>query len=270
MDGFPDHGDARYFTINGYRNILTRALELGYLVVPFRNFTMPKDRPVLLLRHDLDHSLLRAEALAEIEATLGLASTFFIQTDCEFYNLLSRESRRLIYRLVELGHEIGLHYTADRYRGQGGSRAIVGDLRLLEDLSGSPVVSASQHIPIDGEPIALSDYIQNEAYEARFTAYPMTYISDSLMVWRDATPHDLLDRFASFQFLSHPETWYGSRNMEDVLGKIQEEETQRLRTRHLELLEYYRLLLSERQERDRLFRERKHQEATKVSSGRRT
>ena len=82
---------------------------------------------------------------------------------------------------------------ADRYVGKQGRHTLEADLR--------------QHLPIDGERIALEEYIENEAYEPRFIQAPMTYISDSLMVWRQATPHDLLDGGVSFQFLTYPDTW---------------------------------------------------------------
>jgi hypothetical protein len=254
---FADHRDALYFTIDGYRAILSRALELGYDIVPFRKFEPPGDRPVLLLRHDLDHSLTRVLPLAQIENELGLASTFFVQTACEYYNLLADTGRQLIRRLVSMGHEIGLHYSSEHYQGSEGRRRLAGDLRLLEDLSGNKVVSAAQHLPIDGDPVDLSDYVLNEAYEPRFTTSRMTYISDSLMTWRQATPHDLLDKRVSFQFLSHPESWCAThRNMEDLLDDILKEESEGLRSRYSELTGYYRQLLAERQERDQRFRKR--------------
>src|SRR5262245_48037883 len=144
---FPINRDGRYFTPDGYRGILKRALDLGYRVVPFRSFEPPTDRPVLLLRHDLDRPLRSVSTIGEIEAGLGIQSTYFVQTACEFYNLLSEENRRLLRDLGALGHEIGLHYEARRYLGADGERSLLSDLRLIEDLSGQKVRSASQHIP---------------------------------------------------------------------------------------------------------------------------
>jgi hypothetical protein len=265
MSEFPGHADPKYFTLEGYGRVLLRALNLDYRIVSFRDFEGPAEKPVLLLRHDLDRPLKGAALFGQLEADLGVASTFFVQTSCDFYNLLSRESRRIIWYLAEAGHEIGLHYEAQRYLGEHGRQHLVSDLRLLEDLSGRPIVSASQHIPIDGDRIALFDYIENEAYEPRFTEHPMNYISDSLMVWRQATPHDLLDSKASFQFLSHPDTW-ASRysSMDDALSDMMEDEIEVVRTRYAELARYYEQLLQERRERDKNFRKRRNEPAKGV------
>ena len=250
---FPSNTYSRYFSLDGWRAILARAIRLEYRIVPFRDFAPPETHPVLLLRHDLDGPLKGAEAIAELEAEFGVRATFFVQTAGDFYNLLSTTSRALLRRLVALGHEIGLHYESARYVGD--ADAIVRDLRLLEDLSGQAVCSASQHIPVDSDAIAIERYVANEAYEARFTQDPMNYLSDSLMVWRHATPHDLLDRCASFQLLIHPETWIGGyRDMAEALEGMMREEMDSIATRYRDVSAYYAELLEGRDARDRRFR----------------
>ncbi|HEX6138751.1 MAG TPA: hypothetical protein VF059_13945 [Casimicrobiaceae bacterium] len=250
---FPVNQDARYFSVAGYEAMLVRALGLGYRVVPFREFAPPAERPVLLLRHDLDGPLGGAQVMAEVEAKSGVRATYFVQVACDFYNLLAADGRAFLRRLASLGHEVGLHYEASRYRGDIG--AIASDLRLLEDLSGQPVRSASQHIPVDNDPVAIDAYVDNEAYEPRFTQAPMTYISDSLMAWRQATPHDLLDRGASFQLLTHPETWRGGyASMAEALDGMMAEETEAIARRYRSLAAYYAELLGRRAERDHAFR----------------
>jgi hypothetical protein len=254
------NADPKYFTLAGYRDILEQAASLGYRIVSFRDFALPPNGPVLLLRHDLDRPLEAAALFGAIEAELGITSTYFVQTACDFYNLLSKDSRRIIAGLAAQGHEIGLHYESERYLGPKGERNLSGDLRLLEDLCGERIVSASQHIPIDSEQISLAGYIENEAYETRFTEPPMSYISDSLMVWRQATPHDLLEAKASFQFLTHPDTWMASySNMDDALADMMDREAAAVRARYAELTSYYRRLLRERGERDEQFRKRRLQ-----------
>ena len=244
---------------DGYRGILVRALDAGYRLTPFREFELPAGggdgRPVLLLRHDLDHDLRSAERVGELEAELGVRSTYFIQTASEFYNLLAHENRRIVRRLADLGHEIGLHYEARRYVGPEGERNLVSDLRLLEDLGGRRVVSAAQHIPIDDGVVNLKPHIEHEAYEPRFmTVPPMTYISDSLMAWRQATPHELLERRASFQFLTHPETWIGDfADIDDALLSLLAGEVSAVHRRYRDVIGYYKRLLRERAERDRAF-----------------
>jgi hypothetical protein len=253
---FPINDDPRYFSLTGFAGIVSRAASVGYRITSFRDFAAPGEAPVLLLRHDLDGPLSGARAIAELEANLGVQATYFVQTAGEFYNLLGSEGRSLLRRLVELGHEVGLHYEARRYVGDGGRAALASDLRLLEDLTGRAVASASQHIPVDGDAVALDGHIENDAYAPRFTEPPMTYISDSLMAWRARTPHDLIDRRASFQLLTHPETWVGGyRHMGDALDGMLNEEIAAVRARYRSVASYYAKLIEERAERDRRFRE---------------
>ncbi|HKU85065.1 MAG TPA: hypothetical protein VJV77_01890 [Casimicrobiaceae bacterium] len=263
---FPRNHDPRYFSLDGFRFILTRAQAIGYRIVPFRAFEPPGDRPVLLLRHDLDGPLGGAEAIAELESEAGVSATFFVQTAGDFYNLLSAAGRTLLRRLTELGHEVGLHYEAKRYLTEGDA-ALANDLRLLEDLCGQPVQSASQHVPIDDDAIAIERYVDNDAYAPRFTQPPMRYLSDSLMAWREATPHDLLDCRASFQLLTHPETWIGGyRDMAQALRGMMDEEIAAVRKRYRDVQANYEMLIAARAERDRQFRERRTRPPTEIAS----
>lgn len=260
--------DAAYFTPGGYAGVIRRALGRGYRVTGFRGFAPPAGRPVLLLRHDLDHDLASALTLAEIEAAAGVSATYFVQIACAFYNLLAPDGRAVLRRLTDLGHEVGLHYEARRYLGAGGRAVLEADLRLLEDLAGAPVVSAAQHIPIDDGVVNLGPRVANEAYEARFTEAPMAYVSDSLMAWRQATPHDLLDADRSFQFLTHPETWLGgAERIGEALDRCLAAEVAALRERYASTLAYYDRLLAERAERDRAFRARRRAGTPGTSAG---
>jgi hypothetical protein len=256
---FQINRDERYFSLEGYRAILLRARESGYRITPFRDWSPPVTSPVLLLRHDLDHALEPAMVVAELESELGLCSTFFVQVACEFYNLLSPSSRQLIRRLADLGHEIGLHYESRRYAHDPERRHLLCDLQLLEDLCGHAIQSAAEHIPIDGFAISLSPHIHNEAYEPRFTTTPpMHYVSDSLMAWRQVTPHDLLDQRESLQLLTHPETWTThAQDVEEVLRTLLAEEIQAARLRYDRAIAYYAKIFGERAERDQAFRRRR-------------
>ena len=256
--------DTHDFSSAGYRGILARAQALGYSLQCFSGFIPPAEQPVLLLRHDLDHSLRAALPLAELEAQCKVRSTYFVQVTCDFYNVLGREGRAVIAGLVKLGHEIGLHYDARRYAAvlQSGGRAAAEarlrlDLALVEDLAGQPVISASQHLPCDTEGFDVRCAVQNEAYEDRFTAGSMAYISDSLLAWRQATPHDLLDRRASFQLLTHPVKWGApAAQLHDVLQRALREECDALRAHYEEVEAYYAGLLERRAELDAAFRSR--------------
>ncbi len=227
---------------------------MGYHITCFRDFPETVAGPLLLLRHDLDHSIRSAAVIAEIEAELRITATYFVQVACDFYNLLSTESRLLLARIAALGHEVGLHYDARRYLGEGGAVRLRLELALLEELTGQPVRSASQHIPIASPALDIRDFVAHDAYEPRFTAAPMTYISDSLMAWRQATPHELLDQGRSFQLLTHPMKWARPvTSMTEALQLAEEEEVAALRARYGEVGEQYRQLLQDRARLDSAF-----------------
>ena len=263
--GTPRPADPQDFSQAGYRRILARARALGYAVQSFDRFTPPAQQPVLLLRHDLDHSLRAAVPLAELELEHAVRSTYFVQVTCDFYNILGREGRSIVARLISLGHDVGLHYDARRYaeaHHSGGAAAAARRLRLdialLEDLAGCPVASASQHLPCDTADFDVRQAVTNEAYDDRFTTGPMAYISDSLLAWRQATPHDLLDQRASFQFLTHPMKWAAPvACLHDVLERAFDEECAALRGQYDEVETYYAGLLERRAELDAKFRARR-------------
>src|SRR5262245_66432769 len=75
----------------------------------FAFFDREPDARDLLLRHDVDMSLEDALAMAELEAERGVAATYFLMTQSDFYNLDTRRGAAAIERLRALGHRVGLH-----------------------------------------------------------------------------------------------------------------------------------------------------------------
>lgn len=245
------------FTPAGYQLLLKHAISRGYNFTCFCDFAPPTTAPVLLLRHDIDHSVRCAAVISEMETELGVRSTYFVQVACEFYNLLSAESRDLLKSIRARGHEIGLHYDSSRYVNDGNRKRLHGDLMILEDLTGQRVVSGSQHIPIDSPYLDFRGEFQNEAYEERFTSGPMTYVSDSLMAWRQWHPIDLIDSGRSFQFLTHPINWSRAvSSTAEALSLALEDEVFHLRNAYKAAGMRYADLLANRERLDAEFRAR--------------
>ena len=257
--------DVLPWSLKGYQKILELARSRGYTTSCFKDFSPADATPVLLLRHDLDHSLRAALPMAELESGLGIRSTYFVQVTCDFYNLLGQEGRAIVRRMVTLGHEVGLHYDSRRYAealSRGGleqaEQSLRLDMSLLEDISGQPVISASQHIPTEGPDFDVSAHIVNEAYAPRFTEGEMQYISDSLMAWRQATPLELINTGASFQLLTHPMNWGDAlTGMHSALERALAKECDALRTRYIEVESYYEDLMKRRTDLDARFRARR-------------
>src|SRR5262245_23044590 len=98
------------FTWDSYRALLEilgrenrnlRFLDLEREVEPPRYF---------ILRHDVDFCLQTALEMAQLEAQLGVRATYFILLSSPSYNVFSAPENSIPARLVELGHEVALHY----------------------------------------------------------------------------------------------------------------------------------------------------------------
>jgi hypothetical protein len=198
------------FDLAHYRELLGAAGAGGYR---FAFFDRDPGRGDLLLRHDVDLSLEAAVQLAELEAELGAAATYFVMTESVFYNLASRAGERALARLRELGHRVGLH--AVHPRAEPDSRF-------------DPVLS--WHNPRPEFMSAAVDGVAN-AMEPRFFV-PGRYRSDSNQRWREGCPHEGLARgeFEWLQLLTHPEIWVypGATMRETMLAMLDAERERRL------------------------------------------
>jgi hypothetical protein len=198
------------FDVAHYRELLDAAEAGGYRPAFFDHEPEPGD---LFLRHDVDLSLDAALELAELEASRGVAATYFLMTGSDFYNLDSRRGERTVQRLGELGHRVGLH-------------GIHPDARLDDRFD--PVLA--WHTP---EPEWISepvDGVVNVMQPPWF--HPARYRSDSNQHWRGGCPHDDLaaGEFEWLQLLVHPEIWVydGATMRETMLAYLDAEREVRL------------------------------------------
>lgn len=97
------------FIFSNYKIILNIA-KLNY---KFANFTDDFEKAtgkVIIWRHDLEFSVANALKMAEYEAELNISATYFLQLHSEFYNILDKNSFNSIIKIMNLGHNIGLHF----------------------------------------------------------------------------------------------------------------------------------------------------------------
>ena len=75
------------FTYDAYRSLLELLKQRGYEFASFNNYSiMPM--PVIL-RHDIDNSLVKALEIAKIENECNVKSTYFALLSTDFYNIFS-------------------------------------------------------------------------------------------------------------------------------------------------------------------------------------
>ncbi len=197
------------FSLVHYREILVFVAE-HYESLPFSQPERPRGpRPRIFLRHDLDHSLALAVQMARIEAEAGVRATYFVQLHADSYCATSLGQVARVRQLVDLGHEVGLHYDTGYYGryAKDVRRAFQLDLEVLGDIAGAPVVSVSRHNPVDSASLGeLSDLARFDAYSSAFTK-DIKYISDSVMSWREGCVCGYLPKKMDLQVLTHPVWW---------------------------------------------------------------
>jgi hypothetical protein len=197
------------FDLEHYRELLGAARAGGYRFGRFEG--EPEDGRVYL-RHDVDLSLDAALQMAELEADAGVTATYFLMSESVFYNLASREGSAAVSRLVELGHDVGVHAVWPAVPER--------DERFGAVLAWHNPDPEYMSAPVDG--------LLNVMAEPWFT--PGLYRSDSNQHWRSGCPHEELARgeFEWLQLLTHPEIWvYPGATMGETMRAMLDAERER-------------------------------------------
>jgi hypothetical protein len=199
------------FSRAGYRHLVERFLEAGYLPVTFDR--VRRERRDLIVRHDVDVSLDAAVNIGEIEREMGVQATYFVMISNSFYNIHSYEGRRALARLSELGHHIGLHFDTTHYADDNGggdlTAAINHEFRVLAAVIGDPIDIISFHNPVPG--LVNHERLPGwppHTYEPRFFR-DLTYVADSGGSWRFGGPFERqgFQEGTAVHLLTHPLWW---------------------------------------------------------------
>ena len=208
------------FTFQGYTNLITTLREFGYSFTDYHNYT--GSSRCVILRHDIDNSIEKAAILAELEHELGVKSTYFVLLTSDFYNPSSKKSLEGLRQILQLGHEIGLHFDEMAYsKSVDVVNAIKREAQILSDVIQTPILTVSMHRP------------SSATLEANYNLSPMInsygktffndfkYLSDSRRRWREP----ILDIIKSGQYdrlhiLTHA-IWYHEEE-KDIHDTIKE------------------------------------------------
>ena len=97
------------FTYTSYIELLKRIIGNGYTFANYHNYGNFK-KPCIL-RHDVDINVEKALKMAGIEAdNFSLKSTYFVLLNTDFYNVFSDRTNKMLKEILNMGHEIGLHF----------------------------------------------------------------------------------------------------------------------------------------------------------------
>jgi hypothetical protein len=204
------------FTEQAFRELLRKLKAGGYR---FARYGDAGEGRHVIWRHDVDFSIHRAAALAEIEAQEGVTATYFLNPRSSFYNLIEPAIMELVQRIAGLGHEIGLHfdsaaYATGRWEPDFLEKCVGRERDLLQFALEAPIRSLSWHNPdlsnlldFDAEEIAG----MKNAY-SRFLRNEYRYCSESNGYWRFQPMSDLIaEGHPRLHLLTHPEWWTKER-----------------------------------------------------------
>ena len=197
------------FTYSDYRKLIALLRDNGYTFANYHNFE--KHNRCVIMRHDVDNSLSQAVRLAELEKEISVQSTFFVLLRTDFYNVASASAQKMLHRILELGHEIGLHFDEMAYDGGSGEdmiRRILWEKEMLSALLGTEVTTVSMHRPskttLDANwqiPGMVNSY-------GEMFFHSFKYLSDSRRRWREPVENIICaGEYDRLHILTHP-FWY--------------------------------------------------------------
>ncbi len=97
--------NGRDFTHSIYKELLLAFKEAKYNFVTVDDyFKKDIDRPLIILRHDVDRYPNRSLQMATLEYNLGIKATYYFRT------IPSTFKPNIIKKIANMGHEIGYHY----------------------------------------------------------------------------------------------------------------------------------------------------------------
>ena len=198
------------FTLESYADLL-KYFQKKYKFYSFKEFDNAASDNAIILRHDIDISLKYAFKIAELEASLGIKSTYFLLFSSQYYNILDSENIEIAKKIKQLGHEVGLHYDVSVIKKGGEQNPHLlfdAQIKLLSTLIENPITAIAMHNPsVLGEDLFRKENYLN-VYHKKFTE-EIAYFSDSCMAWRDNFVQHLDDNnFPNrFQLLIHPILW---------------------------------------------------------------
>lgn len=209
------------FHLAHYREILD-ALRRDFSLMLYRDVRAgPPDpaRRVAILRHDLDFSIEAALEVARLEHEAGARATYFVRLDARYYNPLHLPNFQGLRRIVDWGHDVGLHYSTGiaTVTGERPPDVVRRQLETLRGFLRHDVVVGAPHEParqrLDSRDLARDAGLAIDAYDPRFVA-DMKYVSDSAGRWRDGCACEWLDRAGNLTILTHPFWWYAETPLE--------------------------------------------------------
>ena len=161
----------------------------------------------IILRHDFDSEMDSALPFARMEHKLSIKASYFFLLTSRSYNLYSEHCRKIVYEVISMGHEVGLHFDASIYPRDELEAAFMEEKHFLEILTKQKVLSMSLHDPAQDGTYPYFNNIVNAYNWNIFSS--KNYFSDSGFRFKvtadqilSVAKHDIV------QVLLHPTIYY--------------------------------------------------------------
>ena len=208
------------FTYNSYLNLIDLIKKHNYTIASYHNWN--ESNRSVILRHDIDYDLDKAVELAKHEKQAGIRSTYFVLISSDFYNIYSSSTKKKITDIIDMGHEIGLHFDETCYDSDSDIvQNILFERSALESVIKMPVRTLSMHRP------SRKVLDMNLEIDGMVNSYSNTffrdikYLSDSRRRWREPVESVISgEEYDHLQILTHA-FWYNEINM-DIHESVRE------------------------------------------------
>lgn len=245
------------FTYLNYE-IFLETLAADYEFIPFSRakYTKEKLERKVLLRHDIDQSLIKAAKMSDIESKMGISATYFLFLKSPFYNIFSNDNEKYINRIIENNHCIGLHFDYSISWHQTLAQIpfqITQEAEFIQNYFSIKVDAISFHRPFNINflnKLELSSF--PNAYEKIFIEN-FKYFSDSRGCWRYGHPFDSQEytEKKNLHLLVHP-IWWNESQMSPLqtLNNFKKQYNRRfIKSLYTELKSFWNTLEKEKQEK---------------------
>lgn len=201
------------FTYEYYKEFICRLRE-AYSFTTFqegKSSTREADRPLVIMRHDIDSELEAALRMSLLEKDLGIHSTYFFMVRCPLYNVFSGNGAQQVNQILAVGHHFGLHFDSSLYKDTSIDRLnyyISREGELLEQFFQHPIEAVSFHRPGRLELSGVELEKLPNSYEKVFLE-KFEYFSDSRGNWARGNPleSEAFFKRKNLHILAHPLWW---------------------------------------------------------------
>jgi hypothetical protein len=201
------------FTEQAYKALITTVAKRFQFIRFCADLPIDEEN-IALWRHDIDFSPQRALALANIEASLGVVATYYVQLSSRYYSVFEPETCAVLRQINQLGHDIGLHFDTEVLAHQNGAdyeSRLKFEANVLEQVLETEISSFTLHNPTTIVGVALDSLTHAGLANGSASAIRkhFEYCSDSNGIWRFRTLREVVEDKSVVRLyaLTHPEWW---------------------------------------------------------------